>query len=532
MTSIGRKSVGRAPEILSAKRFGVVGDGVANDTAAMLAFFSACIAGERPGFIPAGTYAIDEGELVFNCNFTDTAWPMIYTAGHEAVIFKARGTANAPLLTLTNGTATVAAGRYWRGGYIGGITFLDDTDDTAASRHGISLKGTWGLRFGWMRFQDLRADAVHLPEAVYSGDNPDPYATSFTYLEGIEAVRCVGNALHNLNFVGMDGWWVQSMHVVDSGGGWVGLGTGCTINLLSAGGIAGWAIDDGLASGSRTANRNTVLIADLDNVENGIRLNRSSYCEFRQIRFIHRFQTAPNTDAEYWPRTAVDLGGGSSPGVSEIDMQIVHRVEAGGVVGNLGTFLNGHSTGNVFDVTIDQNFSDQGSIGVTTANLFSNMTNTQSLLTYRTKKIWDTRSNPTVIGRGNSTDTIIPNSGLGTAVIGFPTEIDDLGSNYNAATSAFTAPYEGLFAFTVSIPLTVAAGTRVRIGLLINGGNTQCLSVQYAATNAVQSYQLTAHLSLDAGDVIQVTADQNTAGTVAVGPVLNDSEVLFVCRGI
>lgn len=507
------------------------GRGRGNDTAALLAFFNACIENERPGFIPGGTYAVDEGELLFDCNFTDTPFPVIRTAGHESVIFKGRGTADAPLLTLSNGTASSAAGRYWRGGYLGGITFLDETGDTAPNRHGIQIGGTWGVSLGWMRFQDLRADAVHVPDRVYSSDNPDPYASSFTKFRGLEAVRCKGAAIKNLNYVGMDGWEIEALHAVDGGGGWIGGGSGCSVGLLSAGGLKGWAYDDGVPSGSRSANRNTILVADLDNVENGIRLNRSSQCEFRQIRFVHRFQSGINTAAEYWPRTAVDLAGGSSSAVSQIKMEIAHRVEGGGSLAQLGTFVNGHNNGNVAEVAIDQNFSDQGSIGVTPAHLFSNMLNTKTHLTCQAKTIWDSRAKANSLAHGTSA-TVVPNTGLGSAVIAFPTESLDPGGNYNPTNSSFTAPYEGLFDFEAFIPLTLAAGTRVRMALIIGGGNAQCLSVQYAATNAVQTYVLRGQLSLDAGEVVQVTADQNTAASVSATPVLNNAEIRFACRGL
>jgi hypothetical protein len=103
--------------------FGAVGDGVADDTDAMSDFFNFCIDNEREGYIPAGTYRVAHGALVFDNGFTDKPWPVIKTAGHGAVKLMGTGTTDAPIIEIKNGTANSPAGRYWQSGDLAASPF-------------------------------------------------------------------------------------------------------------------------------------------------------------------------------------------------------------------------------------------------------------------------------------------------------------------------------------------------------------------------------------------------------------------------
>lgn len=521
--------------MVSTTVFGVVGDGIVNDTVALLAFFNFCINNQIAGYIPAGTYLITEGQLVFDNNFVDTAWPDIFTAGHDSVTFLAANSANAPMLTFSNGTANSTSGKYWRGGSLGGITFSDTSGAVATGRHGISIRGTWGIKFGWMRFNDLCGDGVNLPEFLYSSTNPDPYASSFTEFEAIEANRCAGWTLRNLNWVGMDSWHIKTIRSIECVSGVMkGIGSGCEIDTFSVGSCQGWAFDDGTnaASTGGSPNRNKIHLAEFDNCQNGIRLNKGFMIDFEQIRFVHRYQTSPNGSPEYWPRTVVDLCGGVSPNLRQVSMQIRHRIEAGGAVGTLGTFINGHSDGNAVDVNIDQDYTDEGSIGVTDALLFTSMGGSAVYhLTKITASLLDSRDKGHSFGRG-SASTQLPNGGFAggtTDLLAFPTQVfTTYTSKYDTSTSTYTAKHGGLYLVHVCLPLTIAIGTRVRMAMWLNGAVSLGSKTQYATTANAAYYELTTFAVLAKGDTLRITADQNSGSAQNCTPVGDNQEVRFM----
>ena len=91
-TTATRNLVTRATDVLNAKDFGAVGDGVADDTAAIQVFFNSLTNG-RSGFIPAGTYNISSPLIL-------TITPRGFSlegAGANATIFAAT-----PLFSSTN----------------------------------------------------------------------------------------------------------------------------------------------------------------------------------------------------------------------------------------------------------------------------------------------------------------------------------------------------------------------------------------------------------------------------------------------
>ncbi len=524
--------------------FGVDKTGVHNTTTQLLGFFNALVAGGLWGRIPGGTYMVTEGVLVFDNNFTDKLWPQIDTDGYNSVFFQAAGLADAPLFTMSNGTATSGVGKYWRGGSLGGITFVDATGQTSPNRHGMSLRGIYGISFGFMKFNNMGGDGVNVPFFRFGGTNPDPYACTSISWDGISAAQCQGFGLRNLNGAGMDSWKIGTLSVVNGvSGGWYGTGGGTSVFTVSFGDVGGWGIDDGGQAGVNGGSRNEIGRAEFDNVENGIRLNRESQSSFREVRFVHRFQSGINPAAVYWPRNVVSLGGGVSPRVKQIEMpQMLHRIEAGGTTADLGTFVDGHNDSGVAGVQIDQSVSDEGPIGVISSMLYTRMSNTVALLTQDLQNIWDSRRLNAMQAHGSAAATLIPNSGLGTLPgLQFPTgEFDpalvtDPNTHavifgYDATTSQYTIGCAGRYKVVVSFPLTIAAGTRIRLGVLLTrSAVTTTIMGTYLWSVVLdrQTYMLEGSAAFIVGDKIGVTCDQNTAAaTVPVDPS-NNPEVFF-----
>lgn len=515
--------------------FGCDATGATNTTTKLKAFYDACIASGKRGHIPKGTYKVTPDVLKFTAT-TFQPWPHITTDGHKDVIFQVdTGTGvNAPVLAWNNGTQTGSSPTaQWRGGSHGGITVIDPTSDTAPLRASFSFGGMWGTKFGYLLSSGSRGDGAVCPMAVV-GTDPDAYAASFLYFDMLEVQNAQGFGMNNRNGVGMDSWRFENFYFFGcKSGGMYGCGDGMYWVNGSIANCNGYAIDDGdlVHSALGGGNRNTYGVVEIDNCEYGIRINRSWRMDYQNVRINCRYQTAPNASAIYWPVTAVMLADGDEPSVKDVNMNIVFRIEAGGLLANIGTFVNANNTGNVTDVKIHAIYFDNGGpLGITDAMIYKNFTNTVAYCTVGTREMIDTRDKALVYGRG-SVSTSIPNSGFGGATpIAFPANVFpdySSASNYDPATSKWTAPRKGLYRWDVSLPLAVAIGTRIRIGAMANG-SLSCESIQWAVNAATTHYKASGHCVLDQGQVLYITADQNTAGAVACSPVVSNDEVRFV----
>ena len=525
--------------------FGCDNTGATNTTTKLLAFYNACILTGAKGVIRAGTYKVTTGVLVFDNGWADKVWPDIETDGHRATIFQIDSATetNAAVLTWSNGTATSGVGRYWRGGSHGGLTILGSGTVTPyTSQHHYSLTGTWGIRFGWMCSTDCKGNSFHCPTALYGGSNPDPYANSFTHFDGIESNRPAGWGFYNANYVGMDSWYVENIRIIEAVlGGWFGIGSGNILNNWSLSSCFGWAFDDGcnLNATGGAPQRNYILIAEMDNCQYGIRLNRSSRTKFVGIRMPTRYQFSPNTSAVYWPITAVSVAGGTSPSVTNCELDVQFRIEAGGLVGNLGTTFNFNNNGNAINNTVDFDYLDNAGFGLTDTQMMGTgyRSDTASWVKRRSRNMWDSRDKAFSFGRGSAAATLVPNTGFGTsaAKISFPVQsatFYSVSQIYNTATSTFTAPHPGWYQVQVAIPLVMAVGTRVRMALF-DGTTVMQQTYAYQINAGSQTYNLNTTVLLTAGQSVYVIADQNTGtATVAANIIAQNEEAHFIIHEV
>lgn len=534
-------AVNEARRLDAALDFGCDKTGAVNCTTAMKAFFDACIAGSLPGYIPAGDYKVTTGVLVFDCAFTDTPWPNISTAGHDAVRFlvDAATATNAPVLTISNGTASSAVGQYWRGGELGGFTIVDATGATAASRHGLSLRGMWGTRFGRIAGSGLRASVVYLPETLYSGLNPDPYAMSFCDFAGVEADLCVGWAFENRNWVGFNFCRVEHIRATNGGAGaWYGFGSGNSVGMVSLGTCSGWALDDGTHTAATGGAPNKLFVGacELDDPEYGIRINRLTAFTFGFVRFVHRYHAGPD---DYWPRQALLISDGASPNTNNGTVTAVHRVESGGDLVDLGSFVDGSSDGNISNVVVNFRLEDNSGLSVVAASQVVNISSTSTLKVMQEGRPLVDYSPKVAAFAVSATSATVPNSGFGTtsAKIVFATERYDIGGYYSTVNSEFTVPYAGLYKVRARIMLALAAGEKVRLAVAADrGGSISYLSAftGYAVGTGAQSYETGGVFDVLAGDKLFVMADQNSASaTVALSaPLSAPAELQFSIEAI
>lgn len=515
--------------------FGADNTGVTNTTTALLNFYNACIATGIKGRIRPGTYKVTTGVLVFNCNQTNKAFPDIETDGYNSVFFvvDSATATNSPVLTWTNGTALSASTYQWLGGSHGGFTCTDSTGATATSRSVISLQGVKGLQLtGRVVGNGMPGDVVTVPSALFGGSNPDPYAVSDLRYDSIEANNCKGYAINNLNYVGQDSWVGNSVRAIGGGGGIWGSGSGCKYGQLTVANSAGRGYDDGTFASAvgGSPQRNYITIAEIDNVQYPFRFNKTSNTVFLGLRIIHRFNVSPNVSGLYWPRIGIDIAGGASPNCTNLQLQVFHRIEGGGVLANLGTLCTLNSSGNISNLSIDADYADNGAIGVTDSLLFSN--NSTSATVYLSRKshaLLDSRDKAISFAIG-SASTVMTNSGF--AAMAFPSQrFSTYSVPYNTTTSTFTAPRRGLYQVSVAVPITLPAGTQVRLQIAVNA-TVSCQLVNFASTAANQTYTLVGFVVANAGDAITIQGNQNSGtNNVACNPQQAD-DVRFVVTEI
>jgi hypothetical protein len=225
--------------------FGADNTGTTNATTALKAFFDYCISSGKPGHIPAGTYLVTPGVLVFDSVTTDKNWPYITTEGFRSVIFRAADNTAAAIIKITNGTPISTAGKFWYGGSLGGIRFEPHTSSTGLKQHGLQLTGIWGCTFGYFLGVGLAGHTVHIPSSRYLGNNPDPSAVLLNSFEGIESNFSDGMALYNKNGVGFVSNNINLIRAINTTGGWYGIGVANYVSQVSMGDCFGWAIHDG-----------------------------------------------------------------------------------------------------------------------------------------------------------------------------------------------------------------------------------------------------------------------------------------------
>ena len=451
-----------------ARRYGAKGDGVTNDTVALQNMFAVCIKAANSngplfdGYIPAGTYLINEGVLVFDNNYTDMAWPVIRTAGYDAVIFKGAAFADAPMLTWKNGTATTTGFRGWRGGSMGGISFIT-TRLSGSNSHAMSITGLWGLKFEWMKATNLFGALLYQPHNVFGGTDPDPYSVNFCEFYGLEVNGCT-YCYQNLNGLGSSGNYIFNAWGATFTSGFIldGGSTGNWYGQLSCGLGNGWAWD----TGDNSCNRVVILNAEFDGMQFGIRVNGGFENDFRMIRINYEYQLSPNTAPNYWPRVGLSITEFGDAVLESTRFQLIHRISAGGQHGDLGNLVIFNDSGQCLsDVVVENNLSNQSAFQLTDYDFYKHTNNINAAVFRDGRRIFDTRVSPVSSIVGDATTSIL-NSGFASAsnIVAFPTVSYDPDSLVNS--SKWKAPFTGRARFKANLCLTVAAATRVRLAIM------------------------------------------------------------------
>lgn len=518
-------------QTVSVKDFGAVGDGIADDTVALQNFFAACMSGKR-GYIDAGTYMVTEGQIVIQpASNVDVTGFYVETAGYFSTVIKGRGISQAPLITIQNLTQTSGAGKFIKGGYLGDLGFNGSAQNGAwTTAHALSLRGVDGWEFGYLYGVSLKGDLLHIPQNLYAGNNPDPYHVAFCTFRGLQSNFGNGWVLNNDNFVGFTSNEVFNVacYGASTGKGAIRTcGAGNIYKKISVGTCWGWAIEVYNGSAGGRASREEFQIAELDDPEYGIYVFNGDQMIFDQIRIVHRYHAGVG----YWPREALRLSDATNPAVSNNIFDITHRIESGGVLGDLGGFIRCQSSNNIVGSEVVYKINDNAGLGITNTtllagasiNALADIRILSSIQGDRTV-IYDSQAKPFAFVTFASGATI-PNggfSGIGNK-ISTTGEIYDRRNNFNTSTSSYTAPVTGIYMFACSFSVSgVAAAVRFRFGLL---NETTSAIVKYFSQETTSTTKLvftgSGMVSLNAGDVVSFNADNNSGLAVPIATAVS-----------
>jgi hypothetical protein len=509
--------------------FGADNTGTINATTALLNFFTHCINTGTPGHIPAGDYLVTAGVLAFDNGFVDALWPDILTDGYGAVTLKRADGTDAPMISITNGTATSGVDNVWQGGSLGGMTFDQNGKTTASNQHGLLLRGIVGTNFGYMRANSNGGSCIHIERKLFGGNNPDPYNVAACYFQAAEANFCGGAAFYNDNYAGLSGNTINYVRAIENANGaFYGFGAGNNVNSMSVGSCQGWALGNPTDATGGSASRFTLGIAEFDDVQYGIDMRRVSNSDFGTVRFVHRYNFGPfNPSSGYWPRIAVQV---STNSVVMNNLRIIDRIEAGGTKPDLGQFFDfGNGGGNTQDIQIQRQIIDNASFGFTIADYYTNF-NANTTVQYTQVSgypIIDTLKKTVALGRAPTTFAV-PNGGFTGAAntVQYSTALFDPTGSYNPATWTYTTGSPGAYRIAARIVLAVAIGTRIRVGIMVDG--TIAVSRFFYATTAnAQCYDIDYEANLTAGATININADQNTGGAVNLTTMTTNNENTF-----
>lgn len=512
-TSTSQSIVITPSDTLTSEQMGAIGDEVANDTQALKAFFDYCIANEQRGFINAGTYLIDLGVLSFDNNHVSTPFPIINTAGKDLVIFTNSADDNAFYMSFTNGTATTGAGKFWEGGYLGGITFKRSIGSGInTSQHGLVLNGCDYTEFGLLGAEDLGGNGIEIKRNLFGGNNPDPYHVNGCVFAGIEANRCAGYAFFNDNFVALSLCSIGQIRAIENGGVFFGMGASCSIDKISAGSNAGWLIGDETSGLGGASSRFSIGSYEADDQEFGINANRVIDSDFGLGRFVHRYNFGPkNPSGGYWPRKAIDIGTTSS---SNISITAIHRIETGGAKIDLGDFTLFNGTANTTATSIYYKVLDNAAFGIDDTDLYTNYNASNTVFMSRDAglTIIDSIGDNSLLARAPTTYAI-PDGGFGTNVVEFSTELKDQSNNYDPVTFQYTVREAGLYDIRAQLNINLTAGQRLRLGVIKNGAVISG-SNNYSTATGIETFFYEYRSDLIVGDVISITADNDSGGAV------------------
>lgn len=510
MSFVGSARTGPiTPENFGAVGNGGVGVGAANDTAAIQAWLNAHRDGGLLYADPGQIYSVDEGVLLLQPSSADQDAVLPTLLGK--LNLAPRGTSDAPILRIWNADYPGKGGAtFYRGGSIGDIHFVGNPSHAGASRHGLSLRGVQGVRFGVISGSDLQGAPLYFPFAQALGST-DYYEVSGNVFKGVSAFRC-DYAVFNSNDNGDAGQIYGSVfHSRCRLGGYLSSGRSSRIMAGSATALqAGYAFK--FAAGTATRSFNTCEKIEDDANVNGIWVEAQLNFDVKYYRSVWR-----KVGLETWPRTALKVGGASGKvGSGSIHLDIVIDSSCEALAATPIDFSN---SANIGDLDVFVTVTNNTSLPCSAADLIRNLSaNARVKIWLNGAVVINQRVIPAVSAQGSAV-TRIATTGAGVS-LGHPSvAITNLSLRSGAASLldangwaiiAQNGNYDLQMSFMVPIGENIGqapAGARCRYGFYLyrGGAVTALLEVDENVPASGTNYTLKANghgANLRAGDKV------------------------------
>jgi hypothetical protein len=530
--AVGRPASEKLSDILHAKDFGALGDGVADDTAALAALLSAMQEQGKPGVLGGvgriTRYLVRAGELGWrgSSSSEQSAGPTLFTAGRVIISVKP-GSANAPILYVHNDR--LRGGRFVHGGYIGALEFEDRTGDVAPARHGIQLSGVEFMRFGPLFSEQLQGDLVHI-EAKGTLLSGDQWHVAGCIFESLTTWNTAGWTLNNNspshffngNELGM--LW----NINGAKGLWRGPGSANELRFGSAQGSNGWAIDWTPADASSSVQANKIVFLELDGPEFGVRINGVQAFAIEQARIVHRHRELPRQagTGAAWPIVSLRIGGREGLATSSGQIATFHYLRSSitdATKAALGTLVDLQSDPTTHDIEIRNRIAWTQPLR---DHVPGHKIDIAKYIVGHDRRARDLRvefNGQSFLRNSNSNALIARIAGgalpsdYGTrSRLDFSSVLLDEGNNYNVQGKEYSVPADGKYAISARIMVDAASGELVRLAVLVNGA-MESENWSYAA-GGQQSFGIDLlSLPLSRGDRIAIAGASSAGSAFAAG---------------
>lgn len=193
-------------QFISAADFGVVGDGVVDDTAALQAFFNEAQAQGGDCILPKGTYRVTSPILIYETSTQRHDGARIRGAGINDTIIDFRGSGRVfdiRGIPPSNGSGT-QTGTY----FIWGLEMSNFTIDGAnktGTTDGFRLVGLWNSTFDNLTIKNLRYGIVSEGDLTYNS-NPDWSSTANCKVDTCNFERLTESGFYNSVVQAASGW--------------------------------------------------------------------------------------------------------------------------------------------------------------------------------------------------------------------------------------------------------------------------------------------------------------------------------------